>query len=486
MDTTTIKNGAAYIRVSTDKQEELSPDAQKRMILEYAKKNNILILSEDIYIENGISGRKAEKRPQFQKMIAKAKSKEHPYDVILVWKYSRFARNQEESIVYKSMLKRDHVDVISISEPVIDGPFGTLIERIIEWMDEYYSIRLSGEVKRGMTEKALRGGYQSVAPFGYITRKGDIPIVNHEQAVIVRRIFNDFLNGKSCTRICREINAMGVRTIKGNLYESRMIRYMLENPFYIGKVRWNYSQRGRNLKPRDEWIIVDGEHEPIIDIELWDAVQEKLKSTSVPFKSRDISTCKHWLSGIVKCSSCGATLGFNSSAKTPFFQCWKYSKGVCRVSHAVTQNKLEQAVLDGLEDSLLSPVLSFHVVRDNEDTDTGLLFLREQLKRITAKEKRIKDAYINEIDTLEEYRANKEMLQSEREKIQKQIDDMTYYQENKADYDRLLRDQIRKVLDVLHSDAGYVEKGAALRSVVESVTYDKTDGHLSFFFRVGG
>ena len=91
-------------------------------------------------------------------MIAIAKQPSHPIDVILVWKYSRFARNQEESIVYKSMLKKDNVDVISVSEPTIDGPFGTLIERIIEWMDEYYSIRLSGEVLRGMKEKALQHG----------------------------------------------------------------------------------------------------------------------------------------------------------------------------------------------------------------------------------------------------------------------------------------------------------------------------------------
>ncbi len=95
-------------------------------------------------------------------MIAAAKSDSHPFDVILVWKFSRFARNQEESIVYKSLLrKKCHVDVVSISEPVIEGPFGSLIERIIEWMDEYYSVRLSGEVTRGMTEKALRGGYQA-------------------------------------------------------------------------------------------------------------------------------------------------------------------------------------------------------------------------------------------------------------------------------------------------------------------------------------
>lgn len=152
-----LRNGALYIRVSTADQTELSPDAQQRLLLDYAKKNGIII-SKDFIFEESVSGRHADKRPKFQEMIGIAKQESHPIDVILVWKYSRFARNQEESIVYKSLLKKSNVDVISISEPLIDGPFGTLIERIIEWMDEYYSIRLSGEVIRGMKEKALKHG----------------------------------------------------------------------------------------------------------------------------------------------------------------------------------------------------------------------------------------------------------------------------------------------------------------------------------------
>ena len=156
-----IRTAALYIRVSTHEQEELSPDSQKRLLLDYANAHQISVPEQWIFQENGVSGRKADKRPQFQQMIAQAKSASHPFDAILVWKFSRFARNQEESIVYKSMLKNKYqVYVISISEPIIDGPFGSLIERIIEWMDEFYSIRLSGDVVRGMTEKALRGGCQ--------------------------------------------------------------------------------------------------------------------------------------------------------------------------------------------------------------------------------------------------------------------------------------------------------------------------------------
>ena len=90
--------GYGYVRVSTDKQEELSPDSQEKLLREYAKKNHIVLLS--IYQEIGISGRKADKRPEFQKMIASAKSKDHPVDVILVWKFSRFARSRNSGVIF--------------------------------------------------------------------------------------------------------------------------------------------------------------------------------------------------------------------------------------------------------------------------------------------------------------------------------------------------------------------------------------------------
>lgn len=93
------KVAALYIRVSTEDQTELSPDAQKRLLLDYAQKNDMIVSGDFIFTES-VSGRHAQKRPEFQKMIALAKQPSHPIDVILVWKFSRFARNQEESIVY--------------------------------------------------------------------------------------------------------------------------------------------------------------------------------------------------------------------------------------------------------------------------------------------------------------------------------------------------------------------------------------------------
>ena len=150
------KIAAAYIRVSDERQDEYSPDSQLKKIREYAARDGYYIPDEYVFYDDGISGRNTKKRGDFNRMIATSKEKDHPFEVIYVWKFSRFARNQEQSIVYKNLLRKKGVSVVSVSEPIPEGPFGALIERIIEWMDEYYLIRLGDEVRRGMTDNALK------------------------------------------------------------------------------------------------------------------------------------------------------------------------------------------------------------------------------------------------------------------------------------------------------------------------------------------
>lgn len=208
-------------------------------------------------IEGGISGKRAEKRPVFQKMIALAKSQDHPFDLILVWKFSRFARNQEESIVYKSMLKKDRVDVVSVSEPLVEGPFGSLIERIIEWMDEYYSIRLSGEVFRGMSENAMRGNFQANPPLGYrIPYHKATPVIVEEQAVIVRLIFQKYVYEEmSVANIARYLNQLGVKTMGGNPFEKRSVSYILQNGGVIIGITLFVDKDGKKI--RVKWRSLD-------------------------------------------------------------------------------------------------------------------------------------------------------------------------------------------------------------------------------------
>lgn len=483
------KTGAIYIRVSTDKQEELSPDAQLRLLMDYAKKDSIDVPKEYIFQDNGISGRKANKRPAFQNMIALAKSKEHPIDTIIVWKFSRFARNQEESIVYKSLLKKNNVDVVSVSEPLIDGPFGSLIERIIEWMDEYYSIRLSGEVMRGMTQNAMRGHYQSDAPIGY-TSPGNKkpPVINPDTVQIPLMIKDMFISGATQLQIARKLNDMGYRTKRGNLWDARGVRYVLENPFYIGKSRWNYTDRGRRLKPADEVIYADGNWEALWDEDTFKEIQKRLALNMRKTKARDVSAAKHWLSGLLICSSCGGTLAYGGAHTARGFQCWKYSKGFCSESHYIGTGPIEKMVLEYLEAVMHSPALSYTVISASSvDASSKLSDLERQLQKIDAKEKRIKAAYLNEIDTLEEYKANKISLEEERRTIEKEIAELTLsdVKYSKEDMDKKMKQNISDLLLVLKDDsADYIKKGNMMRNVVDHITFDRKNTSLDIFLKL--
>ena len=115
-----------YARVSSDKQDvDLSISAQLKALREYATRNGYAIVRE--FVDEVESGRTSQ-RPAFREMVAMARRHPKPFDVILVWKYSRFARNREDSIVFKSMLRKNGVQVVSISEPSEDTPTGRLLE----------------------------------------------------------------------------------------------------------------------------------------------------------------------------------------------------------------------------------------------------------------------------------------------------------------------------------------------------------------------
>lgn len=462
--------GALYIRVSTDDQAELSPDAQKRLLLDYAKKNGIIISNDFIFSES-VSGRHVQKRPEFQRMIGIAKQPSHPIDVILVWKYSRFARNQEESIVYKSMLKKDHVEVISVSEPLVDGPFGSLIERIIEWMDEYYSIRLSGEVLRGMKEKALRNGYQSSPCLGYEAVGHGKPFqINEAEYAMVSYIMDLYDNqNMDETAIARKCNDLGYKTKRGNPFERRTVDRILQNPFYCGIVSWN-------------GVEFEGAHEVRISKERFDRRQRLIASRKRPMKARNISTCKHWLSGLLKCSVCGATLSYTGNGKCPYFQCWKYAKGFHKTSVALSVKKAEEAVIEYFD--LVLAGADFTYVRKEQpaaDKTAAIEQLQKKLSKLSARESRIRDAYESGIDSLEEYKANKERLISNRLQLETELEKLRKEQAEKEVNKEDVLHEIKSVNDILKNpDVSYEKKGTLIRTIVDQIIYDKESGKMYF------
>ena len=472
-----MKVAAAYIRVSTDDQVEFSPDSQLEKIKQYAERNQILLPKEFIFLDEGISGRNAAKRPAFNEMIGLAKRKPKPFDVILVWKYSRFARNREDSVVYKSMLRKDlNIDVVSISEDVGDDKMSILFEAMIEAMDEYYSINLAEEVKRGMTEKAKRGGILSIAAFGYKVENNEYVIVP-EEAEIVRKAFNDYVGGKGFLSIAKELNAMGVRTHRGNRIENRTVEYWLNNPVYIGKIRWNPEGRLSRNYASDTAIISDGTHAPIIDDETWHRAQEKMKAQKARFRkyyNPDRKDLSHWLTGIVRCEKCGAVL----SNQGGFFGCSNRARGTCKGVGYISAEKLDNTVLNALTDIMLPNVkLEFaepeaaYQTKVNDESK----IISAQIQRLEIRLERVKLAYEDGADTLEEYKANKKSILDEIENLKKLLETRKEEEpQNEAD---VSKKELRRLTEILKDDGiSNAEKNKVARTILKEIVKGGEDG----------
>ena len=244
---------ALYARVSSDRQDvDLSVSAQLRALKEYAKANGYSVARE--YIDEAESGRVAD-RPQFREMIEEGSKPKAPFEVILVWKFSRFTRKREHAVAFKSQLRRKGIRVVSITEQAEDNATGRLLEGIIESVDEYYSENLAQEVVRGMREAALRGFFLgSKAPFGYRKIKvsdgaKERPILEVDPATapVVKEIFEKSLRGSGLKELCKELNERGV-TNRGKRWNKGGLHYVLRNEAYTGAAVWGKTSKGEEAQ----------------------------------------------------------------------------------------------------------------------------------------------------------------------------------------------------------------------------------------------
>lgn len=478
-----MKTAAAYIRVSTEDQTEFSPDSQLKAIRKYAKEHDLILPDEFIFADEGISGRKTDKRVQFQRMIGTAKLKPKPFDVILLWKFSRFARNREDSIVYKSMLRKQcGIDVVSISEQLSEDKTSVLIEALIEAMDEYYSLNLAEEVRRGMNEKFSRGGVVSQPPFGYRMQDG-IFFPDETAAPIVQMIFDDYLAGMPTKRIALKLNDMGIRTRHGNPWENRTVEYLLTNPVYIGKLRRSKDgNRADRFHEQDECI--DGQHQPIIMQDVFEAAQAKRADTKKNYRkyARHGQPVQFMLKGLVRCDNCGATLVMCQSGASRFLQCNNYNRGKCKVSHAISVTKINPVVLEkiraDLDDQNLRLKLEAQCAPKAPDAASRLpaAIEREEKKLL-----RIREAFEAGIDTLEEYRENKQRI-TERIAVLRQ----TLAEEQPPQIDTAaFIGKVRSGLRILE-DAGASEiiKNDVLHTFVEKIIFMKPSGRIEIVYHL--
>ena len=298
---------ALYARVSSERQDvDLSVSAQLRALKDYAKANGYSVARE--YVDEAESGRVAD-RPQFREMIEEGSQPKAPFQVILVWKFSRFTRKREHAVAFKSMLRRKGVRVVSITEHADDSPTGKLMEAIIESVDEFYSENLAQEVVRGMREAASRGFFLgSKAPFGYRRVKvsdgaKERPTLEVDPATapIVKEIFESSLSGYGLKEICRTLNDRGI-TNRGKRWYKGGLHYLLTNEAYTGTAVWG---RTTKVEKAQDPVRVEGAWPALVSRELFDAVQEAMRDRAPKVRRPARVGSRFLLSGLLKCGVCG-------------------------------------------------------------------------------------------------------------------------------------------------------------------------------------
>lgn len=289
-----------YLRFSSERQKEQSIEGQLRDCIAYCKRKNYRIVA--VYVDRALTARKdVEKRVRFQQMISD--SVHHLWDLVIVWKLDRFARNREDSAVFKMRLRKNGVRVESATEAISRNPEGIILESVLEGIAEYYSADLSQKITRGLRESALKG--QCVGghvPLGYKLENHKL-VINPATAHIVQEAFQLYANGESMADICRLFNSKGYRTAKGSEFNRSSFKSMFKNERYIGVYLY-----------KD--IRIEDSVPPIIDKGLFEAVQRRLSKTA-DAPARGKAKVDYLLSGKLFCGHCGAAMnGESGTSKT--------------------------------------------------------------------------------------------------------------------------------------------------------------------------
>ncbi|RLF47315.1 MAG: recombinase family protein [Thermoplasmata archaeon] len=252
-----VKKVAIYARVSTEDQakEGFSLDSQLEKLRSYCKARGWEIAGE--YVDDGYSGRDV-RRPAYQKMMEDIDK----WDVLLVMKMDRIHRNSKNFMLMMEQLRQKNKEFVSMTESLdTSTAMGRFVMDIIQRIAQLESEQIGERVYDGMRQKAKQGKglLGSPAPYGYEYDDGALKPVK-EEIEVVKKIFSEYLNGKSIGSIAEWLNENGVKTKKGGKWDRKTISRILSNPIYCGLVEW-------------EDFIFEGEHEGIISIEEFNKVQ---------------------------------------------------------------------------------------------------------------------------------------------------------------------------------------------------------------------
>ena len=365
-----------YARYSSDNQREESIEGQIRECTAYAEKNGITVIKH--YIDRAFSA-KTDNRPEFQQMIKDSGKK--LFDVVLVWKFDRFARNRFDSANYKMILKKNGVHLISVMEPIAEGSQGILVETLLEGMAEYYSAELSEKVIRGQTENALKGKCTGgMGTIGYKIDEDKFYHLDPLTAPLVLEAFQRYDNGDKMVEIVNFLNDKGVRNMLGGKMTHSSVNTMLKNRRYIGELSF-----------RD--IVVPDAIPVIVPKDLFDRVQKRLD------KNKRAPACgkadeEYLLTTKLFCGKCGALMfgesGTSATGRTYYYyKCANVKRRKGCNKKTVQKDWLEDLVVRETmkliqDDAVIDKIVQLVMDVQNQE-NTTIPLLEKQLREVNKK-----------------------------------------------------------------------------------------------------
>ena len=441
------KKVAIYCRVSTTEQAEegYSIDEQNIKIREYCEREGHEIYN--LYEDRGISGKNITNRPGIKQLLQDAT--ENKFDLVIVWKLNRISRKLLDILNIVELLNKHNIAFRSLTENFeTETPSGKLQLNIMGAIGEFERETIAENVKMGLLARAKEGRWNGGVVLGYDLvelnnegkkRKNTVLKINEKEANTVRRIFELYSQGHGYKAVVNRINKEGHKTKRNGEFAVSTVKEILQNPVYIGKIRYNVRQdwskkRRNNINANP--ILSDGIHEPIIDVETWNKVQVILKERSK--KHNKIYDSEFPLTGILRCPVCGAGMTISrSTAKrkdgtrriNEYYSCgnWK-NKGtaVCN-SNSIRVEVADEYVLNKIMDLINNESILRKVVDNiNQNKSTKLKPILEQLEQVNKEIEKLTSKKSKNIELFEDGIVDKSELSIRVKSINDDIEKLKY------------------------------------------------------------
>ena len=300
------QKAALYVRVSTAYQiDKDSLPMQKQDLEQYCK----LILNIDdfeIFEDAGYSAKNTD-RPAFQNMMERIRQKEFTH--VLVWKIDRISRNLSDfANMWEEFQKYDVQFISKVEQFDTSTAMGRAMLSIIMVFAQLEREMTAMRVTATMISRAEQGKWNGSRPcYGYkFDQEKMFPVPDEDEVKTLQMIFDKYEEIRSTNKVAKFLNANGYKTKRNGLWSSKTVNQILSNPFYIGTLRYNYKKSGRGkIKPENEWVILENNHEAIIDKEQWDRVQAILQNNATHQFRQITQKYTHIFSGLLECQKCG-------------------------------------------------------------------------------------------------------------------------------------------------------------------------------------